>query len=105
MLNAAPEASCEKSVFVALTAKFSSPFSSSPCNKHNRNGTATQTPEKLGKKGEETPFGTLLHPSSPFEINTTVTQPQPQKSEKGEEKKVKNRPFSCYTCMLREGKA
>jgi hypothetical protein len=28
----------------------------------------------------------FLHPSSPFEINTTVTQPQPQK-EKGEEEK------------------
>jgi len=84
----APEASCEKKcVYVTLTAKFSSPFSSSPCNGHNRNSTETQTPEKLGKKGEESPFFTLLHPSSPFEINTTETQPQLQKGEKGEEKK------------------
>jgi hypothetical protein len=35
------------------------------------------------KKALSSPF---LHPSSPFEINTTVTQPQPQK-EKGEEEK------------------
>jgi len=73
----------QKCVYVTLTAKFSTPFSSSPCNNHNRNGTETQTPEKLGKKGVESPSNTLQHPSTPFEINTTVTQPQPQKGEKG----------------------
>jgi hypothetical protein len=77
----------QKVVFVRLTAKFSSPFSSSPCNDHNRNSTETQPAEKLGKNGEETLSSPFLHPSSPFEINTTVTQPQPQKGEKGEEKK------------------
>ncbi|RFM24559.1 MAG: hypothetical protein D0433_06125 [Candidatus Thermochlorobacter aerophilum] len=78
---------------VKLTAKFSSPFYASPCDKHNRNGTETQTPEKLGKKGEETassPFFTLLHP---FEINTTETQPKLQKGEKGEEKKGEETAF------------
>jgi DNA primase len=53
----------QKSVFVTLTSKFSSPFSTSPCNNHNSNSTETQTAEKLGKKGEESPFFTL---SSPF---------------------------------------
>ena len=77
----------QKCVYVTLTAKFSSPFSTSPCNNHNSNSTETQTPEKLGKKGEEPLSSPFLHPSSPFEINTTVTQPQPQKGEKGEEKK------------------
>ena len=82
----------QKCVYVTLTAKFSTPFSSSPCNNHNRNGTETQTPEKLGKKGVESPFNTLQHPSTPFEITTTVTQPQPQ-GEKGVEKRVWKRPF------------
>jgi hypothetical protein len=41
----------QKSVYVILTAKFSSPFLTSPCNNHNHNSTETQTPEKLGKKG------------------------------------------------------
>jgi hypothetical protein len=77
----------QKSVYVTLTAKFSSPFLTSPCNNHNHNSTETQTPEKLGKKGEETLSSPFLHPSSPFDINSTVTQPQPQKGEKGEEKK------------------
>jgi len=73
----------QKCVYVTLTAKFSTPFSSSPCNNHNRNGTETQTPEKLSEKGDESPFHTFPHPSTPFEITTTVTQPQPQKGEKG----------------------
>jgi len=77
----------QKSVFVRLTAKFTSPFSTSPCNNNNRNSTETQNPEKLGKKGENPATSPLLHPTSPFEINTTVTQPQPQKGEKGEVKK------------------
>jgi len=73
----------QKCVYVTLTSKFSTPFSSSPCNNHNRNGTETQTPEKLSEKGDESPFNTFPHPSTPFEINETVTQPQPQKGEKG----------------------
>ena len=73
----------QKCVYVTLTAKFSTPFSSSPCNNHNRNGTETQTPEKLSEKGDESPFHAFPHPSTPFEINETVTQPQPQKGEKG----------------------
>jgi len=73
----------QKCVYVTLTSKFSTPFSSSPCNNHNRNSTETQTPEKLSEKGVESPFNTLQHPSTPFEITTTVTQPQPQKGEKG----------------------
>jgi hypothetical protein len=77
----------QKVVFVKLTAKFTSPFLTSPCNNHNRNSTETQTPEKLGKKGEKPATSPLLHSTSPFEINTTVTQPQPQKGEKGEVKK------------------
>ena len=74
-------------MYVTLTSKFTSPFSSSPCKKHDRNGTETQTPEKLSEKGEVTPYFTLLRPTSPFEINATETQPQPQRSEKGEVKK------------------
>jgi hypothetical protein len=77
----------QKVVFVKLTAKFTSPFLTSPCNNHNRNSTETQTPEKLGKKGEKPATSPLLHPTSPFDINSTVTQPQPQKGEKGEVKK------------------
>jgi hypothetical protein len=77
----------QKVVFVKLTAKFTSPFLTSPCNNHNHNSTETQTPEKLGKKGEKPATSPLLHPTSPFEINTTVTQPQLQKGEKGEVKK------------------
>jgi len=69
----------QKCVYVTLTAKFSTPFSSSPCKKHDRNSTETQTPEKLSEKGEVTPYFTLLRPTSPFEINATETQPQPQK--------------------------
>ena len=76
----------QKSVYVTLTAKFSAPFSSSFCNKHNRNGTVTQTAEKLGEKSAESPFRHPSAPSAPFDINTTVTQPQPQ-GEKGAEKK------------------
>ena len=76
----------QKSVYVTLTAKFSAPFSSSFCNKHNRNGTETQTAEKLGEKSAESPFRHPSAPSAPFDINTTVTQPQPQ-GEKGAEKK------------------
>jgi len=74
-------------VFVKLTAKFTSPFLTSPYDKHNRNGTETQTPEKLGKKGEKPATSPLLHPTSPFEINASETQPQPQKGKKGEVKK------------------
>jgi hypothetical protein len=77
----------QKSDIVTLTAKFSSPFLTSPCNGHNRNSTETQPAEKLGKKGEETLSSPFSSPSSPFDINSTVTQPQPQKGEKGEEKK------------------
>jgi hypothetical protein len=77
----------QKSDFVTLTSKFSSPFLTSPCNGHNRNSTETQPAEKLGKKGEETLSSPFSSPSSPFDINSTVTQPQPQKGEKGEEKK------------------
>ncbi len=73
-------------MYVTLTAKFSAPFSSSPCKKHDRNGTVTQTAEKLGEKSAESPFRHPSAPSAPFEINTTVTQPQPQ-GEKGAEKK------------------
>jgi hypothetical protein len=72
----------QKCVFVTLT-KFSTPFSSSPRNNHNRNSTETQPPEKLGKKGVET----LSSPSTPFDINTTETQPQPQKGERVWKKK------------------
>jgi len=77
----------QKCVFITLTAKFSTPFSSSPCNNHNRNGTETQSPEKLGKKGVETPFHTLPHPSTPFEINITVTRPKLQKAKRVWKKK------------------
>lgn len=41
----------------------------------------------MSEKGEETLSSPFLHHSSPFDINSTVTQPQPQKGEKGEEKK------------------
>jgi hypothetical protein len=37
----------------------------------------------LSEKGDESPFNTFPHPSTPFEINETVTQPQPQKGENG----------------------
>jgi len=104
-LNAAPEASCEKKCVRNSYGKIFHTLFFFTLQKHDRNGTETQTPEKLSEKGVESPFNTLQHPSTPFEINETVTQPQPQKGEKGCGKRVWKRPFSCYTCMMREGEA